>query len=366
MARYWNNILPLILVLLGVCLSVTTCRDGKSLPGGCQLFTGLHDIIRSISKHHIPPPLDVIRSNADLWMTRLPAIVKNRPLRSISIPGTHDSFAIFDEMYLENNFIPDEYNKEEQFVMNLFRKEVKDWSVAQNMSATQQLIAGIRYFDFRIAYGYANKTAPLDYYAGHGLLAGPVLQKLIEINTFLETRPGEVVILDFQAIFNVSLPTYTILGNLIHAIFGSKIFPCSNLNPLNVSLQQLVSLNKRVLVLFKHPSSAAVFRDFCNRTILSNPWADTTELSTLLPFLTQHFNSRNKTMFYIVQGMLTPRLESVVSCIFSHCVTLETYAKSTNPALVDWLKTKSDVNIVITDYSQIGNITPGIILKNYD
>lgn len=98
------------------------------------------------------------------WMSRLDG---DRPMSSLSIPGTHDSAA---------------FTTPWPFVST------------QDMDINQQLHSGIRYFDLRIAL--RNDVAEMC----HGLaFLGLKLSEVLKVMyTFLETHPGEAIIVQMK------------------------------------------------------------------------------------------------------------------------------------------------------------------------
>lgn len=63
-----------------------------------------------------------------------------------------------------------------------------NWSRTQAYNATEQLMAGIRYFDLRVA----TKEGTEDFYFVHGLYSDNVQAVLNDMVKFLESHPQEV------------------------------------------------------------------------------------------------------------------------------------------------------------------------------
>ncbi len=127
------------------------------------------------------------------WMSRIPAEVK---LSEINIPGTHDSGA--------------DYGAEGDF-LNSYSSFIK----TQDMTISEQLNAGIRYLDIRLA---SHENGALAIHHGpwyQQLMFGEVLKDVVD---FLKASPGEAVIMriqeehlkamDFGGNFNDLLQTY--------------------------------------------------------------------------------------------------------------------------------------------------------------
>ena len=82
------------------------------------------------------------------------------------------------------------------------------WAKCQRSNCRRQLELGIRYFDIRLAKLAPKKNEKNGNEAQdsvrviHGLFGDEICAILSDIEHFLEKHPGEVVILDFQHIFD--------------------------------------------------------------------------------------------------------------------------------------------------------------------
>lgn len=76
-----------------------------------------------------------------------------------------------------------------------------------------------RYFDIRVA----KKGSKL--LACHGLYGMNVIEALKELNDCLDAHTEEVIILDFQHIYDFTSSNHDFLIQNIHSIFKSKICP---------------------------------------------------------------------------------------------------------------------------------------------
>ncbi|XP_054973999.1 PI-PLC X domain-containing protein 1 isoform X2 [Sorex araneus] len=105
-------------------------------------------ISASGSFHSLPCPMD----NAD-WMSALCPRLWDVPLHHLSIPGSHDTMT-----YCLNTKSP--ISHEQSWLLQLLgkvlpcvtRPVVLKWSITQALNITEQLDAGVRYLDLRIAH----------------------------------------------------------------------------------------------------------------------------------------------------------------------------------------------------------------------
>uniref|UniRef100_H0ZK50 Phosphatidylinositol specific phospholipase C X domain containing 1 n=1 Tax=Taeniopygia guttata TaxID=59729 RepID=H0ZK50_TAEGU len=116
---------------------------------------------------------------------------------------------------------------------------IMKWSITQVLTVTEQLEAGVRYLDFRIAHK-ANDPS-MNLYFVHMVYTTVTVQDILrEILRWLETHPQEVVII---ACRNFDGLTKRLHNHLVACI--KEIFQCK-LCPRNVSMKSFFSHFKRM------------------------------------------------------------------------------------------------------------------------
>jgi hypothetical protein len=102
-----------------------------------------------------------------------------------------------------------------QSLANLFGALAKNiicnWSTNQSLSVIDQLNAGIRYFDIRVA----NKPGTEQLFAVHGLYGPEINSCLDDLSHFLDSNPKEIVLLDFNHFYGLDSFAH---NRLIHSI----------------------------------------------------------------------------------------------------------------------------------------------------
>lgn len=157
------------------------------------------------------------------WMEKLPNEKQLCPLNKITVPGSHDSGAFWlDE---DMGLAPDR----PKFVANISQKlglldstiksYVKKWAMTQSLNIAEQLSAGVRYFDFRIAY----RKESDEFRVVHSLYGSEVEGILEEIKLFLRANSKEVVLLDFNHLYDMEVEEHLRLGSLINQCFGQML-----------------------------------------------------------------------------------------------------------------------------------------------
>ncbi|NXS75473.1 PLCX1 protein, partial [Pandion haliaetus] len=229
---------------------------------------------------------------------------------------------------------------------------IMKWSTTQVLTVTEQLEAGVRYLDFRIAHK-ANDPS-LNLYFVHMVYTAVTVQDILwEVLRWLETHPQEVVIL---ACRNFDGLTKKLHCHLVACI--KEIFQCK-LCPRNVSMRSLFFLLfKEVYMMVRsliptnlHPT---VWRSELNLTVMSvELWdnsRDTTEylMCHLLIFVSEKF--------FVAGINLTENLRYILVHPFG---SLKKMTLQSLPCLKIWIKQqypgpkKECINIIAGDF--IGN-----------
>ena len=89
----------------------------------------------------------------------------------------------------------------------------------------------------------------------HALFGDPIGPILSDIDAFLEAHPKEVVILDFQHVFEFKCNDHEALVDKLFKTFGDKLCPIRE-DVSQLSIEQMAHTNKRVIVIY--PSMAKV------------------------------------------------------------------------------------------------------------
>ncbi|KAG7487336.1 hypothetical protein MATL_G00022150 [Megalops atlanticus] len=246
-------------------------------------------------------------SNAD-WMGALSPALTCMPLKYLAVPGSHDSFSFWvdvkapvgpDQMALVKHLA--------QVFRLLAKKVMRKWSMTQNLTFPEQLEGGIRYFDLRVSSKPGEPGHEI--YFIHGLFGHRVRDGLSDINGFLEAHPREVVFLDFNHHYAMSIEHHRYLIGLLQQVFGSKL--CRPCPVEDITLDFLWERKYQVLVFYHHPSAEDCPFLWPGSRIPA-PWANTTDTSKLIQFLETTLQERAKHgAFHVSQAILTPRVRTI-------------------------------------------------------
>uniref|UniRef100_A0A1I8AUA7 PLCXc domain-containing protein n=1 Tax=Steinernema glaseri TaxID=37863 RepID=A0A1I8AUA7_9BILA len=182
------------------------------------------------------------------WMLALPCELRNAPLNTLSIPGSHNSGTYFLDARMPIS--ADKSPLFQLFASALPRRRIHSWATCQNLSVYRQLELGVRYLDLRVA-----RTGGGDpFRVVHGLW-GPTLHGLLyEVKLFLDDHPYEVVLLDLNHLYRVDAASFDELLHLAVDILGERRVYRNTKDrlPGDMSLQWMAANGFRVVLFAEH------------------------------------------------------------------------------------------------------------------
>ena len=135
----------------------------------------------------------------------------------------------------------------------VFSGVIHRYALTQTLNFTEQLEAGIRYLDMRIAK--SPRTGHI--HVLHAFYGHMLERCLKDINSFLNAHPKECVLLDFNHIYGLSHEEHQQCLKLLCSSFGEKICPCVPFD--HITLTSLWA-KKHQVIIFYH--SKEVYGDF--------------------------------------------------------------------------------------------------------
>lgn len=221
------------------------------------------------------------------------------------------------------------------------------WTKTQNLDISNQLKAGIRYFDMRVA----SKVGDADLYFVHGLYGRPIMEMMHDINVFLNEYPREIIFIDFQHFYAVSDVDHKKLIDDLTSLFRHRIVPNSSILMMEkMTLKHLWSKGQQVFIYYRNEEARMHNPNFWPSRALPNPWPNTVNRNELINFLDNEVSKRALNTMFVTQGILTPT-DSFVGLRFLS--SLRSLIIPCNQTLNNWLKDKSvgakGPNIVMCD-----------------
>ncbi|XP_074069789.1 PI-PLC X domain-containing protein 1 [Macrotis lagotis] len=182
------------------------------------------------------------------WMSELPPKLWDIPLYHLSIPGSHDTMT-----YCLNKKSP--ISQKELKLLQVLNKVIPcitrpvilKWSTTQELNITEQLDAGIRYFDLRIAHMVDGSEKNLHFV--HLIYTTALVEDtLTDISEWLQNHPKEVVILACRNFEGMTDELHQYLVTCIKNIFGKTLCPRGEL----LTLKELWRHDYRVIVSYEN------------------------------------------------------------------------------------------------------------------
>lgn len=321
--------------------------------------------------------------NAANWMEQLAEQIGNRPLNRIAIPGTHDSatysFSPNGELSPDS---PDLTQKLQQ--LPDIKKIVYNWARTQNYSISQQLEAGIRYLDIRVAT-YRDYDDYSDIRIVHSMWGISVIDAIQQVDAFMRKYPKEIVLLRFGTNKPGAMSSQsksrlieklkqTFSDILVPTIFDATVTPAE---------LWATTPSKRLIVLFNWALYADTpvgdrilfWEDESWEYSGSKLGADgTTDLSKLKASLQSGIDKAitNPHKFFGLGLSLTPDTELILKSELSEVLEgggslYKNCAKDATTAGMQWLRTQwfnKPINIFSTDFFQMAQTVDTALLLN--
>lgn len=339
------------------------------------------------------------------WMTDNWNALKNKTLRQLVLPGSHDSGAydlvnpweLFDGRYTDIGpgaashlqfTAPDAADKIYNDDLAASGPFFEDWSQTQDRTLYEQLCDGIRSFDMRIAVDPAG-----EFRAVHSLYGDTLEIMLDDINRFSNENPGEFIFLRFDKFHDVGLRTPENIGGgrqkmrrskhvelieEIRAKLGPKLIP--DWSP-TMTLDQLVpSGSASRIALFYHVDGSVSSdstgstlglednRAFYNTFVTTpsyaaadwvNPTSHKADPETFKNLTRAKIDGFRSSQSLHRLGAVTPTNEQFDawyqggSFAGTNPKTLKAYAEDTNPRIATWIRDEwanLDLNIIHMDF----------------
>lgn len=315
------------------------------------------------------------------WMGDLAESIKDKPLCQVGLPGTHDSGTfMFDQ---ELGASPDSdltmtiQDKLDgaggRGLLGSIGSVINDTILGtvftslcktQDKSIKEQLEGGIRYLDLRVVRHEENGN----FYTCHGVFCVDMKTVIDDINEFLNENEKEIVLLDFNHLFNMDGHHKEFLDSIL-ATLGDKVAKFSKLKA-DSPVEDYWKAGAQVVILYCGDQVIGRCKGkVWAQSEISSPWPNATDISILHDKLNESVENRSKDKFFVLQGLLTPDANLVKEEILANNVStsLETIAKRVSSKVVGWIEQEwyeQIQNVVIVDFFEKCSMVPTIINWN--
>ncbi|KAK2888893.1 hypothetical protein Q8A67_014268 [Cirrhinus molitorella] len=289
------------------------------------------------------------------WMSNLNEKFTKIPLSQLAIPGSHNAMAYsldMDSSVLE----PKKLKALDKMFSTFLRPIVKKWGTAQEKNISEQLDAGMRYFDLRVA----GKPESSDLFFYHGLYTTMTVKEgMTELETWLRQHTKEVVILSFSHFKEMSDDQHTELTSYLKELFKTKLCP----KPQVPSLKDCWENGYQFIL------------SYDNRNVddpvlwprIEYWWADNSDPKEVISYL------NNKKQIGRPEGLFVAGLNLTFDGNDMLLYLTKSLKEKTMPAyllLLDWVKEqhpgsdKESINIIAGDFVGVNSFAQDIIQLN--
>ncbi|XP_076158784.1 PI-PLC X domain-containing protein 1-like [Alosa pseudoharengus] len=287
------------------------------------------------------------------WMSQLPTELHSVPLWDLAIPGSHDSMT----------YCLDVSSVLEPKAPCKVKSLVKRWATTQELNIIQQLDAGVRYFDLRIACKPNDVTHTL--YFAHGLYTTVTVEETFnKVYQWLAGHPKEVIILACSTFSGLDAKdNQNFIAQLIQ-LFGKKLCP----KMVRPSLEHCWENGYQVIVSYAH-SEASNHQELWPKIDYWWSTQDRTSASKVTQYLDGRLNKsgRDDDIFFVAGLNLTENVKYVVT---HPCSSMKQMTAAASGQLNNWVKRqhcgqgKDCINIIAADFVGINQFVKLVIEIN--
>ncbi|XP_054128148.1 PI-PLC X domain-containing protein 1 [Melozone crissalis] len=284
------------------------------------------------------------------WMSQLPEKLWDIPLYNLALPGSHDTMTYCLD---KRSAVSGNESKLVKFLNKclpcIVHPIIMKWSITQVLTVTEQLEAGVRYLDFRIAHK-ANDPS-MNLYFVHMVYTTVTVQDILwEILRWLETHPQEVVIIACRNFDGLTKRLHNHLVACIKEIFQCKLCP-RNVVP---TLRTLWHLGHQVIVSYEEEMELGKHCELWPP--IPYWWGNKTSTRALIRYLERMKRMGRPGKFFVAGINLTENLRYILVHPFG---SLKKMTLQSLPCLKIWIKQQHPgpkrkcINIIAGDF--IGN-----------
>jgi hypothetical protein len=307
------------------------------------------------------------------WMAQLAEHIEETPFCRVGLPGTHDSgtYQFDKEMGAspDNDLastIQEKLDKgrllgavTDLILRNIFTRLCQ----CQDKSIKDQLEVGIRYLDLRVAYHEESAK----YFTCHGVYCVDMKEVMQEINDFLTDNPKEIVVLDFNHLYEMDEHHAGLVDNVI-ATLGDKVADSREVQATS-TVGEYWEKGYQAVILYCGKSCLPDYPGVLwSQGQIRSPWPNVIEADALREKLKEKIEDHDTNWFFVLQGLLTPDVELIKQEIFeSGGISIKSIATRCSSKVVDWVDDEwkeQSLNIVVVDFFQHCSMVPAVINYN--
>ncbi|KAN0032812.1 hypothetical protein ACTFIV_006739 [Dictyostelium citrinum] len=297
------------------------------------------------------------------WITDNYSKLKNRKVRKLVLPGSHDSATYYINQISKK--APDaEFYKHPNYLLT-------PWSKTQNCSVYKQLCSGVRYFDLRVA------RLKDELYIIHNFYSDSVKNILIDIFRYVSENKNEVIILHWSHLYLVDDDNKLLMKMIIDKLgnFMSNSNKGTEVKVGDLAGSAIICIYDDLLNPLggglngggggKRPDTDIRDPRFWDPSVLSSEYETSRyhNFESVLNFLKSRINVPKRKVFYVYQAILT--IEFSID-FFRHDLeswTVE-HRNKFNQFFNDLETYAAPTNIIMTDFVTYYPLTSYCIRRN--
>lgn len=298
-------------------------------------------------------------NNAD-WMSLLAEELHNMPLSDLAIPGSHDSMSYcLDTNSPVLGSEPLLLRALDRLFPCITRPCVVRWATTQAWSISDQLNAGIRFFDLRIA----QKAHRLDsLYFAHGIYTQvKVKEALSDMAAWLPLHPREVVVVVCSHFFGLEDQDHSSLIALITALFGDKLCPPQGKPTLN----SCWAMGRQVILSYDNEESVKQHPQLW--PMIDYRYAETANPKDVIRYLEQQ-KAEGRPAGFFASGLNLTEDGAYVLC--HPCLTMKKMTTKALSDLLGWVEEQrpgpepGGLNVICGDFVDLNRFASVVIDLN--
>lgn len=295
------------------------------------------------------------------WMETSWDKIKDKKLKDIKIPGTHDSgTAVISK---ENAVVSTDGRA--PGVAKLGPSAIVKWSKTQSVKISKQLEFGVRFLDFRVSLEPDNEL-----YLSHGLRGEKLSNVLNDIKAFCAKNKKEIIIIKVKGFADKKCEKRN-LNEIMAKEFSEHInslllnreaISNGGLDLPNTTIDQIIKTGKRVIVLFDKKLKGKNTGEKMNsayenhtwlfdaQKLIESPWANTYSVDKLVDFTNKSITNIGIDKLHALHWTLTADAKYIVTHLMSDGIKHMTDKLDSQGNLDKTLNQMKRINIVEFDF----------------
>jgi len=241
------------------------------------------------------------------WQSSNFTTLRDKPIRKMVLPGSHNSGSnsISVSKYGIGPFSP---------VPTCLGFFFERWSICQECDIATQLLMGIRYIDLRVSKHHITK----ELHTEHTVYGEPLIGLLNQINNFITTHEGEMVVLflnNFRGADLTTVEDHEPVIELLESVFISHESIAVKPDEFDLPLGTLKARNRSLCILYanedvvKHHLSTSRISILSPSKTLLDKWFNASSTTTLFKSITDFLPAMREesARITVLQAILSPR-----------------------------------------------------------